>query len=544
MSQPPASTQSLEHFRSGISQQPAFAAQSQLFFEEQSRRKRSAPTPVASSSRTTPQEVEGAPQAPTQSNEAASSSTGVVVTRPHLDDHTAYQLTAGQLGHDVNDAAVVEKFLNSKVTTARDVLRLLKGYHEAIIRPELYGAVVQLEYTLKAMNDRLFATQSELRFMASDNRSQQKHQSGLMLVTTGWPTGMTPSGRHYMLGWMISQLPEAATFLVNRRYLDANFDHTALPAEVWFNVLSVEPTTIPQGKDFYSPMTMLTFKAWDLRSAFLTRYGGTSGTPLYSDANTPQAGRHIRVSPCAPQWQRKLESPLRVLIAVCNAHEDTANKKLTILWKSLTLMAPSDSPDLDHSAVAWARLFYEENNGTFRGRLEVSPEMSRIMMSGPVNVDAKEENLWSEKWNEIMWGQQLQFDEMDHAAYQSAKQIGMASGRGTSYGGGRRHWSNTLLHNSYFSPYPFDLDLVQVEAVAYIWDEYAIKAGSPNECIGDLKVCTFAGKPAAAPGAAEQPEVEMGEAPTMPPPSTVPSKAAAPQPAKGNKGRGRGPKGA
>ena len=326
MSQPPASTQSLEHFRSGISQQPAFAAQSQLFFEEQSRRKRSAPTPVASSSRTTPQEVEGAPQAPTQSNEAASSSTGVVVTRPHLDDHTAYQLTAGQLGHDVNDAAVVEKFLNSKVTTARDVLRLVKGYHEAIIRPELYGAVVQLEYTLKAMNDRLFATQSELRFMASDNRSQQKHQSGLMLVTTGWPTGMTPSGRHYMLGWMISQLPEAATFLVNRRYLDANFDHTALPAEVWFNVLSVEPTTIPQGKDFYSPMTMLTFKAWDLRSAFLTRYGGTSGTPLYSDANTPQAGRHIRVSPCAPQWQRKLESPLRVLIAVCNAHEDTVNK--------------------------------------------------------------------------------------------------------------------------------------------------------------------------------------------------------------------------
>ena len=191
-----------------------------------------------------------------------------------------------------------------------------------------------------------------------------------------------------------------------------------------------------------------------------------------------------------------------MLIAVCNAHEDTANKKLTILWKSLTLMAPSDSPDLDHSAVAWARLFYEENNGTFRGRLEVSPDMSRIMMSGPTNVDAKEENLWSEKWNEIMWGQQLQFDEMDHAAYKSAKQIGMAAGRGTSYGGGRRHWCNTL--NSYFSPCPFDLELVQVEAVAYIWDEYAIKAGSPNECIGDLKVCTFAGKPAAAPGAAEQ----------------------------------------
>ncbi|CAE7569521.1 GIP [Symbiodinium pilosum] len=79
------------------------------------------------------------------------------------------------------------------------------------------------------MNDRIFTAQSELRFMASDNRSQQKHQSGLML---------------------------AAAFLINRRFLDANFDHTALTAEVCFNVLSVEPTTIPQGKDFFSPMTM------------------------------------------------------------------------------------------------------------------------------------------------------------------------------------------------------------------------------------------------------------------------------------------------
>ena len=145
-------------------------------------------------------------------------------------------------------------------------------------------------------------------------------------------------------------------------------------------------------------------------------------------------------------------------------------------------MAPTDSPDFDHTAVAWARLCYEESEGTFKGRLEVSPDMSRIMMSGPSTVDSKEDNLWSEKWNEVMWGQQLLLDQMDHTAYATARAEAKGTGKGTNFGVGWRHWSNTLLHNSYFSPYPFELELVQVEAVA-----------------GDLKVCNFGGKPAPPP---------------------------------------------
>ena len=69
-------------------------------------------------------------------------------------------------------------------------------------------------------------------------------------------------------------------------------------------------------------------------------------------------GKRIRVTAATPQFQRKLEAPLRVLIQVCNAHQDTSEKRLTILWKSLTLMAPSSSPDFDHDAKAWARPFF------------------------------------------------------------------------------------------------------------------------------------------------------------------------------------------
>ena len=427
MSLPPA--ESIEAFRSQVEQRPVFAANTALFFTEHGGRKRSAPTPVASST-TTPQEGDATTAAAASSSaaDATTGSGGMVVTTPHLDDHTAFQITAGHLGTDVNNPQQVEAFLQRPVATTKDVLKLIKGYHEAIIRPELYGAVVQLEQAMKKINDRVWTTQSELRFMASDNRAQQKHQSGLMLITTGWPTGVTPTARFYMIGWMLEQLPEVQNFLRNRGVLREDMDHAALNPQFWFGVLSLDPTTVPQGRDFYSSMTILTFKAWDLRTAFLSRYGGTGGTPLYSDPTTPQAGRHIRVSPCAPQWQRKLESPLRVLIAVCNAHEDCENKRLTILWKSLTLMAPTDSPDFDHTAVAWARLFYEESEGTFKGRLEVSPDMSKIMMSGPSNVDSKEESLWTEKWNEVMWGQQLLLDQIDHSAYTTAKAEGHRKG--------------------------------------------------------------------------------------------------------------------
>ena len=344
----------------------------------------------------------------------AASVQGFVVQGPHLEDHTAFQITAAHMGKGVNNPKEVEAFLNSKVTTTRDVLRLVKNYHESIIRPELYGAVVQLETAMGKMSDRLFTTQAELRFMAGDNRQQQKAESGLKILLTGWPVTMLPQGRAYMIGWMLSQVPEIRQFMMNRALLPPDADQTAYAPEFWYHVLAIEPTTVPQGPNF-STMTMLNFKAWDIRSSFLARYGGSSGTPLYSDANTPMGGKRIRVTAATPQFQRKLESPLRVLI---------------------TLMAPSSSPDFDHDATAWARLFEEEHEGSFKGRLEVSPEMSAIMMSPPQNPESKEETLWVQKWNEVIWGSEWVYDQLDHTAYQEAKNQAKSSGRGVAYGAG------------------------------------------------------------------------------------------------------------
>ena len=149
---------------------------------------------------------------------------------------------------------------------------------------------------------------------------------------------MGPEGRQFQLSWMLQQVPKIRNFLEIRGNID---DHTAEENGRWFNVFSVDPVTTPQGQEWWSGMTLLTFKSFDLRLALLEQFGGTGGTPIYSNPTTPVAGKHARISPCSPQWQRKLECPLRALISVLNQHAEYTGQSLVILWKTLTLMQPS-----------------------------------------------------------------------------------------------------------------------------------------------------------------------------------------------------------
>ena len=176
--------------------------------------------------------------------------------------------------------------------------------------------------------------------------------------------------------------------------------------------------------------------------------------PLYTSESTPLPNRHIRTAPCTPQWQRKLKSPLRVLIAALNAHPDTHGKKIVILWKSLTIMKPMDEREFVPDHTAYARLFYEEVDGTFQGCLEVVNEFAAILQSTPQGEAHGEESLWNQQWNLIQWGTQLELDEAEKRVYDNAKQQCITTGKGVSAGKGRRHWSAAFLHNSHHSTHP------------------------------------------------------------------------------------------
>ena len=277
-------------------------------------------------------------------------------------------------------------------------------------------------------------------------------------------------------------------------------------------------------------MTLLTFKSWETRSAFMEKFGGTGGCPLYSDETTPVPNKHIRATPASPQWQRKLELPLRIILSCINKHPDhTATSRMTILWKTMTIMQPSADDDWNPDVVAWARLFYYQDGANFMGRLEVVPELAKISESAPTEVTSNVNTLWEEQWNILVWGSQYEIDQMETEAFKNLKNHTATTGKGVAKGKPDKHWSGTMIWNSYFCPYPFDLQIKKVDAVSFCWDELCDKMRKQSEKIGDYKVSTMGGKPRAPS--------------TMPPPAVAPKQepsAAAPPKTKGARGRASG----
>ncbi|CAE7787538.1 unnamed protein product [Symbiodinium sp. CCMP2592] len=504
--------------------------------------KRTAPTPVQSGL-TTPQEDSVADEVMREAEEHAEPPEERNLLTPFsLQDQAALEVTLGSLGVNINDQNAVQAWGQRQPTNNAEIFNMVRAYHEKVIRPEYYSLVCQLEAGLKAVDDRCFQVKKEVAWMASENRLLQKHACGLQLLTTGWPNALKPAERVYMISWMVSQVPTLVTFLKMRGYVS---DHNASELERHMNVFAQDPTTVPQSEGFYSSMTLLSFKSWDTRSAFLNHYGGSSGVPVYKDESTPIHNKHLKVAPCGPQWQRKLEAPLRVILNCVNKHpEHNASSRLTILWKTLTLMAPQQDAEFHEDHTAWARLHYGQEAGEFVCRLEVVPALLAILNGPPSESDSKTTSLWEEQWYQTMWGNHAELDRMDAEAFSSAKRDAVLSGKGLQKGKGKRHWSSAAVHTSAYSPYPFELHFQVVEAVYFSWDEFCDKYRKEDRKVGDYEVATVQGRPPVGIGAelrSDHTATDFASFGATPAASTAtPAHAPAPTtpPTKGGKGKG------
>ena len=146
----------------------------------------------------------------------------------------------------------------------------IRHYHKAVIRPELYNLVTQVEQALIRVDDRVLRQQADLDWMCSENRTTQKQASGLQVLLSGFPADFTPQERFYMINWLLEQITVAQHFLTARGY----------PAEGelrFLNCLQSDPSTPPAGEGRWSAITILSFKSWDLRSAFMEAHGGATG---------------------------------------------------------------------------------------------------------------------------------------------------------------------------------------------------------------------------------------------------------------------------
>ena len=132
--------------------------------------------------------------------------------------------------------------------------------------------------------------------------------------------------------------------------------------------------------------------------------------------------------------------------------------------KTLTLMEPGSDRSFNSDVQAWGRLFYSENNGEFKGWLEITPPRKAAVAAKPVKVRAEEPDLWSEL-EPIIWGSQDGLDRAEAAAYRE--------------GGEQRKRKASLEPGPYpqrlLPPYPFTLEICAVEQIAFYWDEYTAK---------------------------------------------------------------------
>lgn len=401
-----------------------------------------------------------------------------------MDEDSSTQLTAAEHGVNINDPHAIQAWLAQPMSTRKDVLDTVRSYHKAVIRPELFNMISQVESVIQVLDDRLLQQHKELYWMASENRQQQKAACALMVLTTGWDPTMPPEDRLYMVNWMLSQVEVIRHFLQTR-------GHPLDGAHSFLNVLVQEPTTVPNPQG-HSTLTTLSFKSWDTRQAFMSHFGGQAGTPLWRDEVTPVTGKHLRVAPASPQYQRKLELPLRVVLDVLNTSPEFKGQQVVILWKTLTIMQPQVRSSFDDQAEALCRLHYSEQDGTLKGVLEVTPELMDVMNTTPLN---ETETRWHSSWNKVVWGTQYELDQADKLA---AEKKGVGKGK---------HWARPLIYSSYHSPYPLELAVSPVDQIAYVWDEYCDKTSATEKKIGTYQQATVKGRPAVA------------AAPKTPPPS-------------------------
>ena len=504
------------------------ASQTQ-WFEANRTKKRGPPSAagISSSGLTTPAEtdtvMEGAdrPEATPPQEQAQSSSTPLIQPIT-VEKEAAYAITASQSGVNAQDPAEYSAWLNQRLTTRAEVLDTVRAYHTSVIRTEIQNVVLQIENIFKLLDDRVLRNHDNLQWLLSDSRQDQKRISALQVITTGWAQDMAPEDRYFMLCWMFEQIEFFRSWLTQRgfRLDEAGSNY------VWMNVLQADPSTPPAGAD-YSSVTMLTFKAWELRQQFMTAFGGATGTPLWRDNQSQVKGRHIRVTPCSPQFQRKLEVPIRVLLSLINESDQLESNQVVVLWKTLTIMQPQTTREFDPQARAFARMYYYTEEGVLKGRLEVTPQL-QAAMAGPAPVGCSEPEAWEHHWCRVVYGIQHELDVADQTQFQSAVRSAKGSGKGVFVGKGKRHWSANAVYSSSDNPFPVYMDVHPVPEIAYVWDEYCDKFQQSNLKVGSYTQATFQGAPA-APAATATPQAAISKAaastaPSMAPPSGPPAK--------------------
>ena len=295
-----------------------------------------------------------------------------------------------------------------------------------------------------------------------------------------------------MIRWMLSQVPELCQHVSTMGY-----NQTANGDQI-FHVLATEPITLQQGTE-WSSMTMLVFKGFELRKATATVYVGKGNTPLYADGSTAVGGKHIQVLYSTPQYQRKLEAPLRILMKALNNCAQYTDCNMVPLWKSLTLMFPIDSKEIQEDARACAHVEYLERNGQLVCKLHVHNEIVPYLTEEhqtALHEDGSKCDQWEAAWYSQLWGTSLTEDELEAAAKQSMTDGKAPPGITHRKGKGKgKHWAQALVYADSHNPFPIPIEWKAQDGIPFNWNEYCMKFNKADMKVDEDKAVTMQGKP-------------------------------------------------
>ena len=82
------------------------------------------------------------------------------------------------------DPTQVKRWLEETISTRQQVLDAVRHYHAAVIRPELYNMITQVEHAMVALDHRLLRQSGQLNWMVSENRTTQRQQAAFVVIRT------------------------------------------------------------------------------------------------------------------------------------------------------------------------------------------------------------------------------------------------------------------------------------------------------------------------------------------------------------------------
>ena len=459
---------------------------------------------------------------------SGSSSTGETMQRrPHtqgflhameFQDQIATQATVHEMAKTnkeeiaFQDTEAIEAFLERPITNVRDVLNVVRAYHVAVIRPENRQITEQIEQFLIALNDRAIQHHENINWLLSDARRDQKQRSAVMITYTGFPRTAGPEARAYFIHWTLAQVQEVSQHLAVRGYTATlkEWEQSRQTREDGFPLFAAllsEPTTVRSGQD-WATVTFVVVRSFDVRQAILRHFGGGEGIPYYSDSNEAHPGVHIKLNAATPQFQRKLEAPLRAFLRVVNECEGLADgeRACTILWQSLTVMQPQTHKEFDHTALPMFRMeFHHKETGEVSCTIRLTKEAYDICREAIPERDRKPDDaieagatLWERAWNAQFYANVITFDNAEQAATDATRHAAVREekgGKGYNQGwydyaakgkhkgtrayqlGHGRHWSQQFTMVNSTNPFGIKTDLViyDAEDIGFAWNEYCNK---------------------------------------------------------------------